>query len=53
MMARNFVKVDLTLAEYYSKDTKCFRPFEFGFDIMNRNIDIAMILIIAEKLKLP
>ena len=27
--------------------------FDFGSDMMNRNIDIAIILIIAEKMKLP
>jgi hypothetical protein len=27
--------------------------FDFGFDMMNRNIDSVIILIIAEKMKLP
>jgi len=41
------------LAEYYDKRTRIAGLFEFGLDMMSRNIDIAIILIIAEKMKLP
>ena len=66
---KHFLNFRLTLAEYYGikfyigyriqdtgyriQNTEYGIQNEYGFGIMNRNMNIAIIIIIAEKMKLP